>query len=109
MILNLQMLDKGTGAITSTRQIYMIVQDCFDQACARMEKDNLKDDLEQLKAATVHWLRYTGISKDVKHRPQEHVRDDAGHGSSAITDRYIDVELRARHPSGKTKVIKPGL
>jgi site-specific recombinase XerD len=101
--------NKGTGAITSTRQIRMIVQDCFDQACARMEKDNLKDDSEQLKAATVHWLRHTGISEDVKHRPREHVRDDAGHGSSAITDRYIDVELRARHASGKRKVIKPEL
>jgi site-specific recombinase XerD len=101
--------NKGVGAITSTRQIRMIVQDCFDRAVTRMEKDNLKEDAEQLKAATVHWLRHTGISEDVKHRPREHVRDDAGHGSSAITDRYIDVELRARHASGRKKIIKPEL
>jgi|GEM_PF-3743224 hypothetical protein len=44
--------------------------------------------------ATVHWLRHTGISDDVKHRPREHVHDDAGHGSGAITDRYIDVNLQ---------------
>ncbi len=55
----------------------------------------------------MHWLRHTGISDDVKIRPREHVRDDAGHGSSAITDRYIDVELRERHASSKKKRIKP--
>ncbi len=55
--------------------------------------------------ATVHWLRHTGISDDVKHRPREHVRDDAGHSSSAITDKYIDIELRARHQSAKEKLI----
>ena len=56
--------------------------------------------------ATVHWLRHTGISDDVKHRPREHVRDDAGHGSGAITDRYIDVELKARHRTAKHKQIE---
>jgi hypothetical protein len=55
---------------------------------------------------TVHWLRHTGISDDVKHRPREHVRDDAGHGSGAITDRYIDVDLKERHHSAKNKVIQ---
>ena len=49
-----------------------------------------------MRAATVHWLRHTGISEDVKHRPREYVRDDAGHSSSAITDRYIDIELRRK-------------
>ena len=65
-----------------------------------------QEEAEQLKSATVHWLRHTGISEDVKFRPREHVRDDAGHGSSAITDKYIDVELRARHASAKNKKIK---
>ncbi len=99
--------NKGKGAITSTRHIRQIVQDCFDQAVTRMENDQLGDDAEELKSATVHWLRHTGISDDVKTRPREHVRDDAGHGSSAITDRYIDIELRERHRSGKSKTIKP--
>jgi hypothetical protein len=54
----------------------------------------------------VHWLRHTGISDDVKIRPREHVRDDAGHSSGAITDRYIDVELTARARSAKHKLIE---
>jgi integrase len=99
--------EKGQGPITSTRQIRMIVQAAFDAALARMQADGLADDAEQLKTATVHWLRHTGISDDVKIRPREHVRDDAGHSSSAITDRYIDVELRARHASGRKKQIEP--
>jgi hypothetical protein len=41
----------------------------------------------------------------VKIRPREHVRDDAGHSSSAITDKYIDIELRERHRSAKKKII----
>lgn len=96
----------NTGAITSTRQIRAIVQHCFDAAIESLSQDNFSEEADQLKAATVHWLRHTGISDDVKHRPREHVRDDAGHGSSAITDKYIDVELRERHASGKTKKIK---
>lgn len=56
-----------------------------------------------LQTATVHWLRHTGISDDVKHRPREHVRDDAGHNSGATTDKYIDVELQERHRSAKKK------
>lgn len=97
----------GQGPITSTRQIRKIVQHCFDEAIYRLIQDGFKEDAEQLMAATVHWLRHTGISEDVKIRPREHVRDDAGHGSSAITDKYIDVEKRARHASSRKKRIHP--
>lgn len=97
----------GHAAIQSTRQIRSIVQTCFDAAFLRMVEDGLKDDAVELKTATVHWLRHTGISEDIKHRPREHVRDDAGHSSSAITDQYIDVEMRARHASAKKKKLDP--
>ena len=61
------------------------------------------EEAESLKSATVHWLRHTGISNDVKFRPREHVRDDAGHSSSAITDKYIDIDERERYLSAKHK------
>jgi len=89
--------------ITSTRHIRTVIQQCFDQTVSRLCADGFNDEADQLSAATVHWLRHTGISEDVKHRPREHVRDDAGHSSSAITDKYIDIELRARHASAKKK------
>jgi len=97
---------RGIGGISSTRQIRGIVQKCFDTAEARMRAEGFNEEAERLSAATVHWLRHTGISEDVKHRPREHVRDDAGHGSSAITDRYIDVERAERHASARGKLIK---
>jgi hypothetical protein len=31
---------------------------------------------------------------------------DAGHSSSAISDKYIDIELRERHRSAKQKSIE---
>ncbi len=98
---------KGTGAISSTRQIRSIIQNCFDRAITRMRDSGFAQDADQLQSVTVHWLRHTGISDDVKIRPREHVRDDAGHSSSAITDKYIDIELRARHASAKHKPVKP--
>lgn len=96
---------KGKGPISNISHIRKIVQFCFDEAIAQLKEDGHLEDAESLNEATVHWLRHTGISDDVKHRPREHVRDDAGHGSSAITDKYIDIELRERHRSAKKKPI----
>lgn len=99
--------NRGKGGIASTRQIRFIVQECFDLATDRLKAQGETEEAAALETATVHWLRHTGISEDVKFRPREHVRDDAGHGSSAITDRYIDVERQARHASAKKKKISP--
>jgi site-specific recombinase XerD len=96
---------KGRGPITSTNHVRNIVQLAFDTAILQLQQDNLSEEAETLHEATVHWLRHTGISDDVKVRPREHVRDDAGHSSSAITDKYIDIELRERHESARKKQI----
>jgi integrase len=96
---------KGKGPITSTTYIREIVQKCFDRAMVALETDGFIEEAGSLIEATVHWLRHTGISDDIKHRPREHVRDDAGHNSSATTDKYIDVESRERHRSAKNKPI----
>lgn len=94
-------------AITSTRPIRQLVQKCFDQAADELEAAGEQYEADLLRSATVHWLRHTGISDDVKRRPREHVRDDAGHSSSAITDRYIDIELRERAASARKKTMLP--
>lgn len=95
--------ERGTEPIKSVTVIRKIVQHCFDCAEAQMEKEGFIEEATHLREATVHWLRHTGISDDVKHRPREHVRDDAGHSSSLITDLYIDVEPQARHASARNK------
>lgn len=96
---------KGKGPMTSTTYIREIVQGCFDEAMRKLAEDTHFEEAESLNEATVHWLRHTGISEDVKRRPREHVRDDAGHSSSATTDKYVDVGLRERHQSAKNKPI----
>lgn len=96
---------KGKGPITNTTHIRKIVQGCFDRAMEQLIQDGLAEEAESMGEVTVHWLRHTGISDDVKRRPREHVRDDAGHSSSAITDKYIDIELRERHRTAKNKPI----
>jgi len=95
--------EKGHGGMESTRVIRQLIQTCFDAAVNQLRVNNESDEAEMLRSATVHWLRHTGISEDVKHRPREHVRDDAGHSSGAITDRYIDVELKARANTARNK------
>ena len=92
-------------SMTSDRLIRVLVQKCFDEAADKLESDGQQEEANSLKVVTVHWLRHTGISEDVKRRPREHVRDDAGHSSSAITDRYVDIELKERAKSAKNKPI----
>lgn len=96
----------GSGPITSTTYIREIIQQCFDITATKLKGEGLDEEAEALSTATVHWLRHTGISEDVKIRPREHVRDDAGHSTSAITDKYIDIELKERHASAKRKTLK---
>jgi len=83
-----------------------MLQACFDLTVANLVEQGKSEQAEDIMDATVHWLRHTGISDDVKTRPREHVRDDAGHSSGAITDRYIDVGLKERHKSAKRKPIR---
>jgi len=97
---------RGQGGMGSTNQIRCIVQACFDKAIDTMEKEGFNEEVDSLKSATVHWLRHTGISEDVKIRPREHVRDDAGHSSSQTTDRYINSDRLERHHSARNKQIK---
>lgn len=97
--------NRGRGPINSTRSIRKLVQYTFDCATAKLRTDGHSDEADSLMYATVHWLRHTGISDDVKIRPREHVRDDAGHSSSATTDKYIDISLKERHASAEHKAL----
>lgn len=97
--------EKGLGPITSSRHIRRIMQLCFDNTIEKLRATGFESEADALEAATVHWLRHTGISDDInkRGRPIVHVRDDAGHASVGITDRYNDVELIERHKSAKNK------
>lgn len=93
---------RGVGGI-GIRQLRKLVQSGFDCAVAALIRKGKTQEAAVMKTATVHWLRHTSISKDVQIRPREHVRDDAGHQSVQITDRYIEIDLKARHASAQMK------
>lgn len=96
---------KGKVPITDTRHIRSLIQKCFDISEEKLKARGKIDEAHSLSSATVYWLRHTGISDDInkRNRPLAHVRDDAGHSSVAITDRYNDVELKKRHASADGK------
>lgn len=98
---------RGNGPMSDTAPVRRIIQKCFDLAGEQLRIAGHAEEADNLSSATVHWLRHTGISEDVKFRPREHVRDDAGHSSSATTDRYIDIEKQARYQSARKKSIEP--
>src|SRR5580692_5119946 len=91
-----------------SRHIRRLIQYCFDQAVNKLREDKFISDADALESTTVHWLRHTGISDDInkRGRPIAHVRDDAGHSNSGITDRYNDIERTERHRSAKNKKLK---
>ena len=95
---------RGIGGV-GVRQLRKIVQEAFDIAINKLEEDGQREESNHLRNATVHWLRHTAISHDVQHRPREHVRDDAGHQSINITDKYIDIDVKARHASAQSKTL----
>lgn len=96
-------ISKSGVGIKTTKMIRTIIQDCFDKTIVVLKLDGLFEDAEIMAIATPHWLRHTGISDDVKVRPLEHVRDDAGHSSIQTTNHYINVIKNERAQSAKNK------
>lgn len=94
---------RGSGPMQDTAPLRRLVQACFDLASERLKIQGLREEADNLSVATVHWLRHTGISEDIKIRPRDHVRIDAGHSSGVTTDRYIDVENQERYESAVNK------
>jgi site-specific recombinase XerD len=84
------------------RQVRREVDELFKATAIKIKSKYGETEANEFKEGTVHWLRHTGISEDVKVRPKEHVKEEAGHNSLATTDRYIDIELKERAKSRRT-------
>ncbi|QSX35293.1 hypothetical protein JYB87_08920 [Shewanella avicenniae] len=96
----------------SVRAVRYLMQEVFDFAAELLLKDAQKSpDSEELiaeahgmKAATVHWLRHSGISTDLAEgRNTVHVRDDARHVDLSTTNIYTHTDLQDRAASAKHK------
>ena len=93
--------------ISSTRQIRRIVQMCFDAAIGQMVARKACQNRRKVYAkqrcigyGILEYRRMLNID------PREHVRDDAGHSSSLITDKYIDITRAERHQTARKKMLK---
>lgn len=102
-LINKRASSSGLG----TRQIRNLVQEAFDLAISELIKQQRTNEACDLEQATVHWLRHTAISHDVKSRPREHIRDDVGHSNPATMDQYIDIDRKERYQSAKHKTLLP--
>jgi integrase len=89
--------------ISSTRSIQQHVDMIFKHAINRMMEDGLEEESLELQSASSHWLRHTGISEDVKTRPLNDVRMDAGHSTIATTTGYMGSTLQERIESAKNQ------
>ena len=97
-----------SGTLTTTR-IRQLCKQVFMHAAWNMRAEGKIEDAEVLEVTTPHWLRHTGISFDVPHRPLHHIRDDAGHSSIRTTNRYIGAGLAERHGSAQYKSVRLAL
>lgn len=96
---------KGSGGMTS-RQLRRIVQQAFDFAYEKMVSDGFSQEAQALKEATTHWLRHTGASIDIDHRPLKHMADELGHASMGTTDKvYIQSDHLERAATGKDRSV----
>lgn len=99
--------DIGKGGLSSSRHVRSMLQDVFDKAASLLREKGRDDDADALMACTAHWLRHTGISIDVQHRPLSHVRDGAGHASIATTGIYVENDSLEVHRSAqKSSILK---
>lgn len=106
---NSPMLPSANGeAIKDEKTIRILVQEAFDITVIWMKENGYASvDYENLLHSSAHWLRHTAISEDIKHRPKEHVKEDAGHSSFLTTERYIESDRQERHQTSVAKGLTP--
>jgi site-specific recombinase XerD len=75
---------KGRAGL-SDRHIRLLLQDVFDRALARMAQEGWDDEkIDQLRSASLHWLRYTSAKIDASHRN--------------VWDLQADLRLKSQNP-----------
>jgi len=76
---------KGRGGL-SDRHIRLLLQGLFDRAMARMADEGWSDDeIDQLRSASLHWLRHTSATFDAPYREMKDLQADLRHNSLSTT------------------------
>lgn len=92
----------------SDRHVRELIQRVFDQAVERMKLEGqAEDEITNLRAASLHWLRHTSATFDAPHRDMKDLQADLGHQSLSTTqDSYYDSLDGKRAASARDLLIK---
>ncbi|WP_447781201.1 tyrosine-type recombinase/integrase [Pseudomonas plecoglossicida] len=75
----------GRGGL-SDRHIRSLLQVVFDRALKRMQEEGWSDDeIDQLRSASLHWLRHTSATFDAPLREMKDLQADLRHNSLSTT------------------------
>ncbi|MFS1286854.1 tyrosine-type recombinase/integrase [Pseudomonas piscis] len=94
---------KGRSGL-SDRHVRLLLQTVFDRALQRMQCEGWSDDeIDQLRSASLHWLRHTAATFDAPFRDMKDLQADLRHNSLSTTQNtyYNSLdEQRARSIKG---------
>ena len=90
---------KGRGGL-SDRHIRLLLQGLFDRAMGRMAEEGWSDDeIDQLRSASLHWLRHTSATFDAPYREMKDLQADLRHNSLSTTQNtyYNSLDEQRAH------------
>jgi site-specific recombinase XerC len=93
----------GRGGL-SDRYVRSILQVVFDRSLQRMQSEGWsEDEIDQLRSASLHWLRHTAATFDAPFREMKDLQADLRHNSLSTTQNtYYNAldEQRAKSVKG---------
>ncbi|HBN9860469.1 tyrosine-type recombinase/integrase [Stutzerimonas stutzeri] len=90
---------KGRGGL-SDRHIRLLLQEVFDSTLVRMAQEGWNnDEIDQLRSASLHWLRHTSATFDAPHRDMKDLQADLRHNSLSTTQNtyYNSLDEQRAH------------
>lgn len=90
---------KGRAGL-SDRHIRLLLQEVFDRSLARMIQEGWSDDeIDQLRSASLHWLRHTSATFDAPLRDMKDLQADLRHNSLSTTQNtyYNSLDEQRAH------------
>jgi site-specific recombinase XerD len=97
---------KGRAGL-SDRHVRLLLQQVFDRSLQRMKDEGWKDDeIDQLRSASLHWLRHTSATFDAAHRDMKDLQADLRHNSLSTTQNtyYNSLDEQRAHSVKALKV-----
>lgn len=91
----------------SDRHVRLLLQQVFDRSLARMHAEGwTEDEIDQLRSASLHWLRHTSATFDAPHRDMKDLQADLRHSSLSTTQNtyYNSLDEQRAHSAKALKL-----